>query len=128
MGTSLLLYGLLYGVIECISDIDQISAGLPPIVTPPNEKCTCEWSEWMSGDSPKEGDGKFHHLYLSGDNEHAKNIFFGRRFLSRRFFFFIFYGILKIKKRISMINIPSLKFCQLNSFRNSYALGIMKQK
>jgi hypothetical protein len=39
-------------------DIEKINreAGAPPVIEPPNDQCTCEWTDWISSDSPKKND------------------------------------------------------------------------
>ena len=39
-------------------DLEKINreAGAPPIIEPPNDQCTCEWTDWISSDSPKKND------------------------------------------------------------------------
>ena len=48
---------LLINSIEGGATEKKISAGPPPEVIPPSDKCSCNWSEWINEDSPKDDDG-----------------------------------------------------------------------
>ncbi|CAG5096440.1 Oidioi.mRNA.OKI2018_I69.XSR.g14619.t2.cds [Oikopleura dioica] len=39
-------------------DVAKINreAGAAPLIEPPNDRCTCEWTQWISSDSPKKND------------------------------------------------------------------------
>jgi len=46
-------------------DLEKIhrEAGSPPIIEPPNDQCTCEWTDWISSDSPKKNDDDSMYLF-----------------------------------------------------------------
>ena len=48
-------------------DVAKINreAGAAPVIEPPNDRCTCEWTQWISSDSPKKNDDDSESLFQS---------------------------------------------------------------